>query len=61
MKTIKVIHFTPTMKGDLLSAKGETIENQVATIINEQAAKGQEFVSYQTLHIATFISCIIYF
>ena len=58
MKTYKVIHFTPTMKSGLLSAKGEAIENQLATIINEQASDGWEFVSYQTSHVEVSPGCL---
>jgi len=38
MRTYKVIHFVPEMKGGVFSAKGEAIEKQLADVINQQAA-----------------------
>ena len=58
MKTYNVIHFVPEMKGNVLSTKGIPVEKQVTDIINQQAAGGWQFESYQTAHVLVKPGCL---
>jgi hypothetical protein len=58
MKTYNVIHFVPQLQGGVFSNKGTPIEQQLTDVINQQAAGGWEFVTYQTSHVRVQPGCL---
>lgn len=58
MKTYQVVSFVPKVEGGVFADSGEKIEKQIADVINQQAAAGWEFVSYQTSHVVVKPGCI---
>lgn len=58
MVQYKVVSFNAQLKGGAFSTQGERVDTQVEKVINDHAAQGWTFVSYQAVHAHVKPGCL---
>jgi hypothetical protein len=54
----KTVQFTAQLKGGVLSTKGESIDSQLLSVINQHIGKGWEYYSMEVVHIYVKAGCL---
>jgi hypothetical protein len=58
MKTYRVVPYVPILKATVSGVKGVPIEGQLEAILNQYAAQGWVFESYQSIPVELKPGCI---